>query len=231
MKNWTEKAISALYVGNLVHKNNWHAIKSDLRFGPWLVNFSEKDLRNWVKADEAMFGKSQPTRLNQEGISGVNQPNIWQEIKADPRFGSILSRRSEDDIKNKFEADLEFFGVNRSEIDGKDKVNDDAEKFENWKTNEAFALCLGVIKYGRNNWDAIKADLHFGPLLVERDAYSCRLKYQHDLDKLERDILAMQQQASQDTGVPEPVRAIGAGGETSRGARARDKKKGKGCRR
>ncbi|MCI26788.1 hypothetical protein A2U01_0047985, partial [Trifolium medium] len=69
----------------------------------------------------------------------------------------------------------------------------------------------------------------------ERDAYSCSLKYQHDLDKLERDILAKQQQqhqqAGQDTDVPEPVRAIGAGGETSRGARARGKKKGKGCRR
>jgi hypothetical protein len=234
MENWTEKTVSALYVGNLVHKNNWHAIKADPRFGPWLVDFSADDLRNKVKADIDMIAKVQPTGLNQEGMSGVNQPkNIWQKIKAHPRFGSILSGKSADDIKNRFEADLEFFGVNLSANDCRVKVNDETEKFENWKTNEAFALFLGVIKYGKNNWDAIKADSHFGPLLVERDAYSCSLKYQHDLDKLQRDILAKQQhqQAGQDTDVPEPVCARGAGGETTRGARARGKKKGKGCHR
>ncbi|MCI49646.1 hypothetical protein A2U01_0070890, partial [Trifolium medium] len=55
-------------------------------------------------------------------MSGVNLPkNIWQKIKADPKCGSILSQKSEDDLKNKFEADLEFFGVNHSEIDCRDK--------------------------------------------------------------------------------------------------------------
>ncbi|WJX21292.1 hypothetical protein P8452_10745 [Trifolium repens] len=193
MENWTEKTVTALYTGNLVHKNNWHAIKADPRFGPWLVDFSADDLRNKVKADIDMIAKVQPTGLNQEGMSGVNQPkNIWQKIKAHPKFGPILSGKSEEDIENKLKADLEFFGVNLSANDYRDK-----------------------------------ADSHFGPLLVERDAYSCSLKYQHDLDKLQRDILAKQhQQAGQDTDVPEPVCARGAGGETTRGARARGKKKG-----
>jgi hypothetical protein len=178
-----------------------------------------------------MIAKFQPTGLNQEGMSGVNRPmNTWQKVKAHPKFGPILSGKSEDDIKNKFKADLEFFRVNPSANDCRDKVNDFAVQFQNWKTNEAFALFLGVIKYGKNNWDTIKADSHFGSLFVERDAYSFSLKYHHDLDKLERDILAKQQhqQAGQDTNVPEPVRARGAGGETSRGARARCK--GKECR-
>ncbi|PNX65380.1 hypothetical protein L195_g054506 [Trifolium pratense] len=115
-ENWTATAVCAFNVGQLVHKNNWHAIKADPRFAPWLVNFIADDRRNRAKADEdMMFAKLpngrmelQQTGLNREGLSGVNQPkNIWQQIKVD--CGSTLSRRSEDGIKNKIKADLEFF--------------------------------------------------------------------------------------------------------------------------